>query len=59
MDGSAAGFAQGWNDAITRAIETAIPARLGLEDALDEWRALKLSVPIEIPAAPPHQELAP
>lgn len=59
LEAADAGFAQGWNDAITRAIETAIPARLGLVDALAEWRALRLPVPVAIPPPPPFEELEP
>ena len=57
VEAADAGFAQGWNDAITRAIDTAIPARLGLVDALAEWRALRLPVPVAIPPPPPFEDL--
>ena len=57
VEAADAGFAQGWNDAITRAIDTAIPARLGLVDALAEWRALRLPVPVAIPSPPPFEDL--
>lgn len=59
VEAADAGFAQGWNDAITRAIDTAIPARLGLVDALAEWRALRLPAPVAIPPPPAFEELEP
>lgn len=59
LEAAAAGFVQGWNDLITRAIDTAIPARLGLIDALAEWRALRLPVPVSIPPPPPFEGLEP
>ena len=55
----AAGYAQGWNEAIDLAIATAIPAGLDLIDALDEWRALRLNIPVIVPAPPPREELQP
>lgn len=58
LEAADAGFAQGWNDAITRAIDTAIPARLGLVDALAEWRALRLPMLVAI-LPPPFEGLDP